>query len=858
MMDAEKGPAVAGTTGEAQDIAIVSEEHSIEPPFPLYASVKDTRPAKFVSLSELVAMASAPTVGPKDQAQAITPFHAQGKKTPDAEAALFYAAVQDHDDDDLSYAEIADRYNAYGRAFLAFTTGSHLQDKHGITAQRWKVILPFSRAVGFERYHRISSGLALMLGTDEVQQRKAQVFYAPNKISEDAPYDFIDATDLPYIDPLDDTDPLVSACLAAYQAEEERKAAIERKAIPKPRHPPSPANAGIIDKVNAAFRLPELLASAGYRQQGKRFLSPWSSTGTPGVSILERDGKQVAYSHHGESDPLSNLNHDGHALDVFDVITALEYGGDATKAVAEMADKVDPEGQKQRQQEHQQQKAVEEAAEALEASQAGGWAEPVDLFGNLEPPAFPIHLLPRSIADYAKDQAELMGVDPAIIGMGALAVTAACLDDRIKIQPKRYDPTWTESARLWITPVGDPSTMKSPGLSKAMTPAFKINDEWRKDADEKWTAYEQARKRWEKKAIKEDAPGPQPEAPQIKRLIYEDATVEKMADLMAKHDPRGVLVYRDELTGWLSSMDAYKNGGGKDRAAWLEAYNGGSMTIDRVQRGSSFVENWSACILGGIQPSVIHEYAKVTNHDGMLQRFIIVFAKAAGEGEDRRPNMAAKSAYEGMIEQVAGTTPGSEPVTLTEAAHKAREALYSKLSSLVRLHPNPYLVAALGKWKGTYARLLLTFHAAECAERGAYPTSEQVKGETAELVAALMWDCLLPHAVKFYQQLDDVEDKARLVAGLLLARGWERFTVKRDLDRNLHNSRSWKPWELDETMQRLESFGWLLPEPGKVNERGKPSAYVVNPLIHERFREVAAREKERRVEITKLMGELGS
>ncbi|MGJ7456963.1 AAA family ATPase [Halomonas sp. RA08-2] len=366
MLEQKKSPAVVGEAQAKQS----TDDNSTDTPFPLYASVKDTRPAKAISLAELAVMASAPTVGPKNQAQALTPFHAQGKQNPDAEAALFYAAVQDHDDDDQSYGEIADRYNGHGRAFLAFTTGSHLQDKNGITAQRWKVILPFSRPVDFERYHRLSSGLALMLGTDAVQQRKAQVFYAPNKISEDAPYDFIDATDLPYVDPLDDADPLVSACLAAYQAENERKA-IERRATPKPRQTTSEANAGIIDKVNAAYSAPELLASAGYRQRGKRYLSPWSSTGTPGVSILERDGKQVVYSHHGESDPLSSLNHDGHSLDAFDIITALEYGGDAAKAVAEMADKVDPEGQKQRQREYMEQKERREKQEAL-AELVGG------------------------------------------------------------------------------------------------------------------------------------------------------------------------------------------------------------------------------------------------------------------------------------------------------------------------------------------------------------------------------------------------------------------------------------------------------------------------------------------------------
>ncbi|PWG71575.1 hypothetical protein DF186_24190, partial [Enterococcus hirae] len=74
----------------------------------------------------------------------------------------------------------------------------------------------------------------------------------------------------------------------------------------------------------------------------------------------------------------------------------------------------------------------------------------VDLFNSLALPPFPVDLLPSVIGNYAKDQAELIGVDPAVIGMAAIGAAASCIDDRIEIQTKRYDPTWTESARLWV------------------------------------------------------------------------------------------------------------------------------------------------------------------------------------------------------------------------------------------------------------------------------------------------------------------------------------------------------------------------------------------------------------------------
>jgi hypothetical protein len=500
--------------------------------------------------------------------------------------------------------------------------------------------------------------------------------------------------------------------------------------------------------------------------------------------------------------------------------------------------------------------AAKEAEEAAAEFKSETEADPaaahaVDLFDNLTPPPFPVDLLPPAIAGYARDQAELIGVDPAVIAMAAIGAAAACIDDRIEIQPKRHDTGWREQARLWVGIIGDPSAKKSPGISKAMAPLFKIDQKWRDETN-------QATAEW-LKACEETAKGEEePPAPIGKRLILNDATVEKMGDIMGKSEPRGMLSYQDELSGWLASMDAYKNGaGGKDKAAWLEAYNGGPKAIDRIKRGSTFVENWSACVLGGIQPSVVQAYAQSTNHDGMLQRFILVKAGEARLGADRRPDLAARERYNFIMEQMAGTqAAGDTVVTLSENAHKIREALDEKLHKLTANHPNKFLAAALGKWNGLFARLLLTFHCIESAAAQGYPVFNEVSGETARRVADLMWHTLLPHAVTFYQGLDPIEDTSRELAALILAHEWARFTVKRDLNRNWKASRKLKPWELEETLDRLEAFGWIFPQPGHLNEKGKPGAYLVNPGIHKRFNEQAERERERRKEVTAMMADL--
>lgn len=495
-----------------------------------------------------------------------------------------------------------------------------------------------------------------------------------------------------------------------------------------------------------------------------------------------------------------------------------------------------------------QRKAIHAAMTAPEPEEEPA-PEVVDLFSNLELPAFPLMLLPEQIRDYAADVAERTGSDPAITGTAALAVAAGALDDRIRIQPKRHDTGWTESARLWVGIIGDPSVMKTPGINAAMSPLKAIDADLRREYQAAMAEHKEACEGLKKGDER-------PPEPVQTRVIVSDATVEKLGDILSRQEPRGILSYQDELSGWLASMDAYKNGAGKDRSAWLEAYNGGSMAVDRISRGSIFVENWSASVLGGIQPTVIHAYAKATNHDGMLQRFILIHARPAGEDQDRAPDKAAHDQYRRLIRHLYDLQPSADPVTLSEGAHEIREALNRKITSAVRCMDNPFLTAALAKWRGLFARLLLVYHAADCAALQKYPAAVQVRPETAEQVAELMLRVLFPHAARFYQGMDHAEDSAKELAGLLLADGCERFTCKRYFNQRWKASRKLTPWEIEAVLDRLEAYGWITPEPGKLNERGRPAAYRVNPEVHSRFQAHAEAERERRAEVAAMMAEL--
>lgn len=480
-----------------------------------------------------------------------------------------------------------------------------------------------------------------------------------------------------------------------------------------------------------------------------------------------------------------------------------------------------------------------------------GIGQPVDLFNVLPPPPLPLDCFPAPIAAYARDQAELLGCDPAIIAVSALVAAASMIHDGLQIQPKQHDYSWKESPRLWGAMVGDPSTMKTPGIAKGMRHVRKANGACAEANKASEADFLRRYEDW-KESCKLDGKGvhPQPQRPPRKRRIVEDTTVEALADVLADNEG-GVMCFVDELTGWFGSMDAYKGGGksaGKDRAHWLELYNGGPRQIDRVQRGSIFVPNFSACVLGGIQPGPMRRIASGMGDDGLLQRFMVVIARPAEAGQDRAPDADAVRDFDDLFAYLEAVQPGSKPVVLAAGAHLARERVNSLALKMGKAIDHPQLKACMGKWPGLFARILLTVHVCECAARKVHPTAEPVSPATAERVEKLMCAGLLHHAMHFYTELVDADDRhehVRQLARLILARGWSTMS-RRDLATGWKASRSLKDWELQSVIGTLCTYGWLEPESEAIGHDGRPNRWAVNPLVHEAFATRATIERDRR------------
>src|SRR5215471_978376 len=105
------------------------------------------------------------------------------------------------------------------------------------------------------------------------------------------------------------------------------------------------------------------------------------------------------------------------------------------------------------------------------------------------------------------------------------------------------------------------------------------------------------------------------------RLYVSNATIERLAALVQAR-PQGMLMLCDELAGLLLNMSRYS--GGQDNEFWLEAWNGGAYTVERVGRPPIAVKHLLVGLVGGLQPDKLARSFK-GDLDGMYARVLFAW-----------------------------------------------------------------------------------------------------------------------------------------------------------------------------------------------------------------------------------------
>ncbi len=275
---------------------------------------------------------------------------------------------------------------------------------------------------------------------------------------------------------------------------------------------------------------------------------------------------------------------------------------------------------------------------------------------------FPVGVLPDLFQDYVSTVSESACVDVATPALSVLVTAAAAIGNTRQFELK---PGWVEPPILWGVVIAMSGDGKSPAFDGSVEPIKKRQKEAFRDHQEKLAAFREANKG--KKKTSDPPPIPD-------RYWTGDATLEALLNRL-QHAPRGLLVFRDELVGWLCGFDKYRHGRGSDVGEWLSIWRGKEVIYDRQAKDNQIthVKRCQVCVLGSIQPDTLrdaltHEY--FTN--GLAARLVVCMPprKQRFWSDDGIPH-EIKDLYENAVSRLLAIQPGSNrdyepyPVTLT-------------------------------------------------------------------------------------------------------------------------------------------------------------------------------------------------
>lgn len=432
------------------------------------------------------------------------------------------------------------------------------------------------------------------------------------------------------------------------------------------------------------------------------------------------------------------------------------------------------------------------------------------------------------------------------VAFGFLAHCAALIGNAARVHPDpEGSPRWTEPVALWAMLVGPPSSGKTPALKPFESLIFQLEKEAREAFEPEQRANDEARKvaaafeaDWEKKvkeAIKNEEEPPArpdnanpPDPVSAPRIRINDATIEKVA-LLQSSSPKGLLQFRDELAAWLEGMTRYSEA--STRAQWLEMYNAGTLTIDRVKYADPIiVERALVSILGGIQPDRLKGIFDSPD-DGLLARFVYVWPLPAPL--QRATGLDLSQDIENVFRRLDALK-ASDPLFLFFSPEAADVFFRFRQRTRDRIETLEGIMAGwVGKADGLVARLSGLLCLLDWAsEDGSSAPPNRVEAKWVENAISLWEQYLYPMTERTLGEaaLPIEERLARQV--LAKARAIGAHSVKlREIyrDWSIHGLAR-KPDECRKVLEVLEEAGWVRSERHATG--GRPSQKIqFNPLL---------------------------
>lgn len=291
-----------------------------------------------------------------------------------------------------------------------------------------------------------------------------------------------------------------------------------------------------------------------------------------------------------------------------------------------------------------------------------------------ETPSFPLEIFPKAIRDIIEALEEYENYNVDFTSASFLTVFAAAMGNTWSV---RFMTGWVSRPIIYMVLVGSPSCGKTPPLQQAVAPLLKLDGEYDMIYSKEMETY----RRWERMSAKQREKHSLPEEmkmPQRKCHVVVDSTVEALIGAL-RDNPRGVLIYKDEIDSLLSNFNRYNS---SDEGYFLSLFSGTPFKYSRKSNNEHiFLANPYCSIIGTTQPGRLGEqFGGKRMMNGFSSRFLKVYPeidKMPSWNDTAMPDSVLEE-WERIIRKVVAATPSTDQ----EGKATSIELLFSQEAKL--------------------------------------------------------------------------------------------------------------------------------------------------------------------------------
>ena len=513
----------------------------------------------------------------------------------------------------------------------------------------------------------------------------------------------------------------------------------------------------------------------------------------------------------------------------------------------------------------------------LDTSTSGlEWQEPNEIKSNVPSvQALQTELIPEPFRAWLADVSHRMQTPSDFAVVSSIVICGSLIGAGCSIKPKHLDD-WEVIPNVWGACIGRPSVvLKTPSMKEPMSLLERLQAEYGELFEKQKAAAEfdelankamidavkgqvsaTAKGAGKDKVVNSDdmqklkadyldlTNNAEPEA--TRRLFKTNETSIQSMTLLQVQNERGILVFRDELTGLLVKWD--REDGADERAYFLEGWHGsGSYTDVKIGRGLTDAKTICISLLGGIQPDKLARYlsqATEGNNDGLMQRLQLAVWPDEPENWqliDTKPDKAEKQRAFDIMKALAeldfiqhGAIKGEyDERPYFRFDDDGQDVFNHWLTDLqtvkIRQEENPLMCEHFGKFRSLMPSLALIFHCIDLADGRASGGITK----RAALLAVDWCDYLETHARRIYAMATSPKHEAavkladKIRAGVVSS----PFTTKAVYDKGWHGLNDKD--KVESACRILIEENWLVMrrKPKPLTGRPPLPLYFINPIL---------------------------